>query len=207
MNNIYDEFYNRIPDTLLADIGSACVLGDKAYSIITKSEPRFFRSEYSYGLCSRVHDKVLQFYLENRFENDSTIKVYPKRTGYGNSVVNITGTDFGIMACRIRKRETLPGPAKYKSKACEFNPGKDFDQVNLFAPPIADEYKNIEFFITLFFDGMNTVPNLILADNSFSVILDSRPIISVIAAEAESTHIERIVPQIIAEMEKEYGKA
>lgn len=206
MSATYDKFFERIPIKLLRCISNGCSIGDKAYSQIMKSEPLLFQSGYMYGLRSRIHDKAIQMYLHDQLENETSLKVYSQHTGFGNRVLLVSGNSFGVTPCHIHEPGTLPQPARYKLKACENNPGENYDQFNLFMPPISEDFSYLHFFITVFFDGMKAVPTLVLPDNSFTTILGSRPIMSVIMTKEEVTYQERKLPKLISEVENENEK-
>lgn len=101
---------------------------------------------------------------------------------------------------------TLPPVAKYKVKACENNPGKDYGQQNLFTPPYAEKYSNINFFVTVFFDGMVAEPTIVLPDKTFTTILRSWSLPTVVAAETSETersYQERVMPRLLSEVKHE----
>ncbi|KAF5059503.1 hypothetical protein DSECCO2_335320 [anaerobic digester metagenome] len=197
----YTKFFERIPEQVLIAIGNGCNLGDKAFAQVMESDQALLRSQFMYGLRSRIHDKSIQMYLYDRLSGNKLVSVFCKNTGFGNRIVSIFGSGFSIASCHISERAVLPSPARYKLKDCENNPGKEFAQLNLFNPPYAKDYANVHFIITTFFDGMKTIPTLVLPDNSFSVILDSMPILAVTTTE-ETAYQERKLPQIISEVEK-----
>lgn len=206
MPSIYDGFFARIPGKLLADISRGCTLGDKAFQQVMESDPDLLGSPYMYGLRSRIHDKAVQMYMHERVETNGLARVYCKNTGFGNRVATICGENFSLMPCHVSERGVLPLPAKYKVKACENNPGEDYGQLNLFAPPYAEKFSNINFFVTVFFDGMVTIPTVVLPDKTFSKILNSWPIPAVVASEmpnVEQVYQERLLPKLLSEVQNE----
>lgn len=200
MYGTYDRLFERVPGSVLNMISNGCKMGDAAYNQIAKSEPRLFSSKYIGTLRSRLHDKAIQMYLEDRLQNEKSIQVYSKHTGYGNYIANICCNDFGIIPCHVPEMGTLPAPAKYKCKACENNPTWNADQTSLFTPPIVDDYLYVQFFVTTYFNGMDTVATLVLPDRSFSSILGQRPIMSVIMTDEEVMYQERKIPKLISEV-------
>lgn len=207
MSEMYDRFFNRIPTPLLGLISNGCRLGDAAYKQITKSDSRFFNSLYVHGLRPKLHDKAIQMYLEDRLQNKDAVHVFSKHTGFGNRVAVIYGNDFGIIPCHVSKMGKLPSLAKYKLNACESNPDNDITQTSLLMPPVAEDYTYIQFFLTFYFNGMNSIPTLVLPNRSISTILDYRPIISVVTdVDMDNEEIqrrERIIPKLISEVAKE----
>ena len=206
MSSIYDGFFARIPGKLLANISNSCTLGDKAFQQVMESDPNLLRSPYMYGLRSRIHDKAVQMYMHERIETSGLARVYCKDTGFGNRVAAICGDTFNLMPCHVSERGALPSPAKYKIKACENNPGQDYGQLNLFAPPYAENFSNISFFVTIFFDGMVTVPTVVLPDKTFSKILNSWPISAVVASDMpneDQVYQERLLPKLLSEVQNE----
>lgn len=203
---IYDSFLSRIPQPLLACLSNGCTLGDKAFQQVMESDTKFLNGQYMQGLRSRIHDKAIQMYLHDRVESSGVAQVYAKNTGFGNRVATIFGDDYSIMPCHISTRGTLPVTAKYKVKACENNPGKDFGQQNLFAPPYAKNYTFINFFITIYFNGMMTEATIILPDKTFTTILHSWSLPTVMAAktsESEQLYQKRIMPKLLSEVQNE----
>lgn len=203
MDRIYDSLFERVPGALLRTISNGCRMGDMAYEQITKSEPRLFYSKYIGGLRSRLHDKAIQLYLEERLKTEKMVQVFSKHTGFGNYVASISGKDFGIIPCHVSEMGGLPAPARYKYKACESNPDEDVAQTSLFTPPVADDYSYIQFFATTYFDGMNTIATLVLPNRSLSSILYQRPIMSFVMTDEEVQYQERKVPKLIAEVAEE----
>ena len=203
MSSYYEHLFRRIPNDVVKYIGYGCSMGDKAYAQMVESEPRLFNSRYIYGLRSRLHDKAIQMYLEDRMSKNSAVTVSCMNTGYGNRVLLISGNGYSINPCHIAKEDTLPYPAKYKRKAAANNPGESDSQLNLLVPPVAKDYYSIYFILTTFFDGSSTRARLIIPDNKFSCILDSMPIFSVIQSEEEVIYQERKLPKLISEVEKE----
>lgn len=206
MTSIFDEFFGRIPERVLASISNGCTLGDKAFRQVMESDPELLGSPYMYGLRSRIHDKAVQMYLHDRVAATGLAQVYSKNTGFGNRVATIFGDDFSIMPCHVSERGTLPPVAKYKVKACENNPGKDYGQQNLFTPPYAEKYSNINFFVTVFFDGMVAEPTIVLPDKTFTTILRSWSLPTVVAAETSETersYQERVMPRLLSEVKHE----
>ena len=206
MDLVYNSFLDRIPKLLLVGISNGCTLGDKAFQQVMESDPELLNGQYMYGLRSRIHDKAIQMYLHDRIESCGVAQVYAKNTGFGNRVATIFGNDYSIMPCHISARGTLPPTAKYKVKACENNPGKDFGQQNLFSPPYAEKYTSINFFITVFFNGMMTEATIILPDKTFTTILCSWSLPTVIATETsenEQLYQKRIMPKLLSEVQNE----
>lgn len=196
----YDRLFERVPGAVLRTISNGCRMGDVAYEQIVKSEPRLFASQYIGGIRSKIHDKAIQLYVEDRLKNDKSIQVFSKHTGFGNYVASICGNDFGIIPCHVSEMGGLPAPAKYKYRACESNPDEDTTQMSLFMPPVADGYSYIQFFVTTFFDGMNTIATLVLPNRSLSMVLDQRPIMSVVMNDEEVQYQERKIPKLISEV-------
>lgn len=203
MSKKYDWLFDRVPGSLLRMISNGCKMGDAAYMQIVKSEPRLFSSKYIGGLRSRIHDKAIQMYFEDKLQGEKAIQVSAKHTGFGNYVANICGKDFGIIPCHISEMGRLPAPAKYKYRACETNPDENVDQLNMFAPPIAEDYSYVQFFITIYFSGINTIATLVLPDRKFSTILDSRPVVSVVMTDEEIRYQERKMPKLISKVAEE----
>lgn len=199
-----NSFFDRIPDVLIKGIGNGCVFGDKAFSQIHQSEPRFFDSVYSYGLRSRIHDKAIQFYLDERLADNAFIQIDKKDVGFGNRVLFISGKDYLITPCHVSQLGVLPCPAKYKKNAATGNPGNELYQLSLFTPPVSKTFTNVYFVLSTYFDGNNTIPKLVMPNNNFTEILDSRPIFSEFMSEEETTYQERIMPKLISEVEKEH---
>jgi len=156
------------------------------------------------GIFSRIHDKAIHMYLQDRLVNINSIQLSAMNTGFGNHVLLISGKDFSINPCHITKMDALPYRAKYKLKAAMSNPDNHYDQLNIFTPPTAQDYLNVYFVITLFFNGATAVPYLALPNNNFTTILDRKPILSVVETEEESTYQERKTATLISEVKKEY---
>lgn len=203
-SSFYGQFFDRIPDTIIRGIGNGCNIGDKAYNLISTSEPRLFGSKYTYGLRTRIHDKAIQLYLHDRLDGINSVQLYSKNTGFGNRILYISGKDFIMTPCHVTQMDELPYPAKYKLKSAAGNPGDDSSQLTLFAPPVVQQYLNVYFLISIYFEGMNTIPKIVLPNNSFTRILESKSVLSVITSEEENAYQERIIPRLIHEVEKEH---
>lgn len=199
----YDYLFNRIPAQLFTGIGNGCILGDKAYEQITNSDSNLFRSKYMYGLRSRIHDKAIQLYLSDRLGKITSIQLFGNNVGFGNRVLLISGDGFSINPCHVSAIGSLPTIAKYKLKASQSNPGDTDAQMNLFKPPISQDYKHVYFLIALYFDGMRTIPVMLIPNNDFTTILSSRPILSTVDSnDEEIAYQERAMPKLISEVEE-----
>ena len=60
--------------------------------------------------------------------------------------------------------------------------------------------------MTIFFDGMVTVPTVVLPDKTFSKILNSWPISAVVASDMpneDQVYQERLLPKLLSEVQNE----
>lgn len=203
----YNLFFDRVPEELLRCIGNGCNMGDKAYAQLIDNDPKLFSSNYMRTLRSRIHDKAIQMYISERLSNIESIQLSEMNTGFGNRVLLISNKNFSINACHITKLGLLPFPAKYKLTASRNNPGDEYKQLNIFTHPSArsaKDYSNVYFIITTFFNGTTTIPNLVLPNNKFTNILDSKPIISIISSDEkeENVYQQRRIPKLIEEAKR-----